>query len=84
MSPEAHLTLNGWNVPFFNHARYLGAIFDTRMELTEAKAFRRFTTIYYLFIIENLIICIKLTLHNALIRSIMMYACPVCKLATDT
>jgi hypothetical protein len=27
---EAHLTLNGRNIPFVNHAKYLGVIFDKR------------------------------------------------------
>jgi hypothetical protein len=29
--PEAHLTLNGRNIPFVNYAKYLGVIFDKRI-----------------------------------------------------
>jgi hypothetical protein len=42
--PEAHLTLNGCNIPFINHVKYLGIIFDKRItwrlhiEMIEAKA----------------------------------------------
>jgi hypothetical protein len=45
---EAHLTLNGWNIPFVNHVKYLGVIFNKRItwrlhiEITEAKAFGTF------------------------------------------
>jgi hypothetical protein len=28
---EAHLTLNGLNIPFINHVNYLGVIFDKRI-----------------------------------------------------
>jgi hypothetical protein len=44
--PEAHLALNGRNIPFVNNEKYLGWIFDkwnTRRlhrEIIEAKAFR--------------------------------------------
>jgi hypothetical protein len=50
-SPEIHLTLNGQNIPFVNHVKYLGTIFDKRIpwrlriEFTEAKAFRTFIRI---------------------------------------
>jgi hypothetical protein len=46
--PEAHLTLNGRNIPFVNHVKYLGVNFDKKftwrlhIELIEAKAFRTF------------------------------------------
>jgi hypothetical protein len=30
-SPEAHLTLNGWNIPSVNDAKYLDIIFDKRV-----------------------------------------------------
>jgi hypothetical protein len=59
-SPEAHLTLNWRNIPFVNHAKYLGVIFDKRS--------------------AN----IKLTLHKALIRSVMTYARLAWELAADT
>jgi hypothetical protein len=29
--PEAHLTLNEWHIPFVNHVKYLGVIFDERI-----------------------------------------------------
>jgi hypothetical protein len=29
--PEAHLTMNGRNIPFVNHIKYLGVIFDKRI-----------------------------------------------------
>jgi hypothetical protein len=29
LPPEAHLTLNGRNIPFVNDVKYLGVIFDT-------------------------------------------------------
>jgi hypothetical protein len=44
-SPEAHLTLNGQNIPIVNHVKYLGLIFDKRIilrlhiETIKAKAF---------------------------------------------
>jgi hypothetical protein len=43
--PEAHLTLNGWNIPFIIHVKYLVLIFDKRItwrlhtEVIEVKAF---------------------------------------------
>jgi hypothetical protein len=80
--PEAHLTLNGWNIPFVNHVKYLDVTFDKRItwrlhiEMTEAKAFRTFIRIYFLFKSERFNTIIKLTLHKALIRTVMTYACP--------
>jgi hypothetical protein len=44
--PEAHHTLNGWNITFVNHLKYLSVIFDKRIalrlyiEVIEAKAIR--------------------------------------------
>jgi hypothetical protein len=29
--PEAHLSLNGWNITFLNHVKYLGVIFNKRI-----------------------------------------------------
>jgi hypothetical protein len=52
--------------------------------MNEAKAFRTFIRVYSLFYIERLNANIKLTLHNALIRSIMTYACPAYEFAADT
>jgi hypothetical protein len=51
--------------------------------MTEAKAFRTFNRIYSLFKSERLSANIKLTLHKALIRSVMTYACPAWELAAD-
>jgi hypothetical protein len=85
--PEVHLTLNGRNIPFVNHVKYLGVIFDKRitwtlhMEMIEAKAFRTFIRIYSLFKIEHLSYNIKVTLIKALIMSVMTYACPAWELA---
>jgi hypothetical protein len=88
--PETHLTLNGRNIPFVNHVKYLGVIFDKRitwrlhLEMTEAKAFRTFIRIYSLFKSERLSAKVKLTLHKALIRTVITCACPVWELAADT
>jgi hypothetical protein len=46
MHPEAHLSLNGRNIPFVNNVNYLGGIFDKRItwishiEIIQAKVFR--------------------------------------------
>jgi hypothetical protein len=29
--PEAHLPLNEWNIPFVNHVKHLGVLFDDYM-----------------------------------------------------
>jgi hypothetical protein len=52
--------------------------------MIEAKAFRTFIRIYTLFKCERLSSNIKLTLHKALIKSVITYAYPTWKLATDT
>jgi hypothetical protein len=76
---DSLLTLNGRNIPFVNSAKYLG---DKRMtwrlhiEKIEAKAFRTFIRLYSLFKSERLNANIKLTLHKALNRPLMTYACP--------
>jgi hypothetical protein len=50
--PEAHLILNGQNIPFVNHINYLGVIFDKRttwrmhIEMFEAKALATFIRNY--------------------------------------
>jgi hypothetical protein len=46
------------------------------IEMIDAKAFRTFIRIYSLFKSELLRANIKLTLHKALMRSVMTYACP--------
>jgi hypothetical protein len=69
---EAHPILNGRNIPFVSHVKYLGVIFDKRItwrlhiEMTEA--FRTFIRIYSLFKNGGLSANIKMTLHKALIR----------------
>jgi hypothetical protein len=89
-SPESLLTLNGRNIPFVNNAKYLGVIFDkkitwrSQIETVEAKAFRAFITTYSLFKIKRLNTNIKLTLHKALIRSVMTYACTAWEFAAIT
>jgi hypothetical protein len=87
---EAYLTLNGRNIPFVIHVKYLDVIFDKRItwrlhiEMIEAKAFRTFIRIYSLLKSERLSANIKLTLRKSLIRLIMAYACPAWELAADT
>jgi hypothetical protein len=82
--------LNGRNIPFVNNVKYLGVIFDKRItwrlhiEMIKAKAFRTFIRIYSLFKSERLSANIKLTLHKALIRSVMTYACPTWDFEADT
>jgi hypothetical protein len=79
---EAHLTLHGRNIPFANHVKYLGVIFDKRIiwrlhiDMIEAKVSRTFIRIYSLFKSERLSASIKLTLYKALIRPVMAYAYP--------
>jgi hypothetical protein len=87
---DAHLTLNGRNVPFISHVKYLGVIFAKRItwrlhiEISEAKAFRRFVRIHSIFKSECLSANIKPIFHKALIRSVMTYAFPAWELAADT
>jgi hypothetical protein len=84
-----HLTLNGRNIPFVNNAKYLGVIFDRKItwrlhiEMIETKAFRSFIRAYSLFKSELLSANIILTLHKALIRSVMTYASPAWEFAAD-
>jgi hypothetical protein len=52
--------------------------------MVEAKAFRAFIGVYSLFKSEPLSANIKLTLHNALIESVMTYACPAWEFSADT
>jgi hypothetical protein len=87
---EAHFTLNGRNIPFVNHVKYFGVIFDKRirwrlhLEMTEAKAFKTFIRIYSLLKSGRLSVKLKLTLHKALIRTVITYARPAWELAADT
>jgi hypothetical protein len=88
--PEARLKLHGQNIPFVNLVKYLCVTFDKRIiwrlqiEMTEAKAFRTFIRVYFLFKKERLSANIKLTLHKTLIRSVMIYACTSWELRADT
>jgi hypothetical protein len=50
----------------------------------EAKAFRIFIRIYFLFTSERLTVKIKLILHKVLIRSVISYASPAWEFAADT
>jgi hypothetical protein len=87
--PDSLLTLNGWNIPFVNSLKYVGVVFHKKMtwrlhiEMIKAKAFRTFIRIYSLFKSERLSANIKLTLHKALIRSVMTYACPAREFAAE-
>jgi hypothetical protein len=86
----SHLTLNGRNIPFVNSAQYLGVIFSKRVtwrlytEMIEAKAFRTFIRLYSLFRSEPLRANMNLTLHKALISSVMTYARPALEFVEDT
>jgi hypothetical protein len=88
--PDSLVTLYGWNIPFVNSVKYLSVIFDKRMtwrlhiERIEAKAFRTFIRLYSLFKSERLSVNIKFTLHKALIRSVMTYACPAWEFVAET
>jgi hypothetical protein len=52
--------------------------------MIEAKTFRIFIRVHSLFKGEHLSANIKLTLHKALIRSVMTYACPTWEFVVDT
>jgi hypothetical protein len=52
--------------------------------MIQAKAFRTFIKIYSLFKSGRLSVSIKLTLHKALSRLVMTYACSSWDLAADT
>jgi hypothetical protein len=81
--------LNGQNIPFINSVKYLGVIFDKKItwrlhiETVATKAYRTFIGLYSLFRSDRLSTRSKLTLHKALLRSIMTYACPAWELAAD-
>jgi hypothetical protein len=67
---EAHLTLNGWDIPFVNRVKYLGVNFEKRVtwklyiEMIEAKDFRTFIRIYSPFKSELLSPSTKLIPHK--------------------
>jgi hypothetical protein len=54
-----------------------------RVEMIQAKAFRTFIRLYSLFKSERMSANIKLTIHKALIRSVMTYACPAWEFAAE-
>jgi hypothetical protein len=89
-SPEAHLKLNGQNIPLCNHVNHLGVIFYKRItwrlhiEMIEAKAVTTFIRIYSLSKSDHLRATIKMFIYKALIISIMTYASSVWELAADT
>jgi hypothetical protein len=88
--PESHLTLKGRSIPFVNNVKYLGVIFHKKViwrlhiNVIDAETFRTFIRIYSLFRSERVYTNIKLTLHKALIRSTMTYACLACEFAADS
>jgi hypothetical protein len=79
--PVSRLTLNGRDIPFVNSIKYLGVIFNKKItwrlhiRRIEAKAFRTFIRVYFLFKSEWLSANIKFTLHKALIRSKIVNIC---------
>jgi hypothetical protein len=88
--PESLLTLNGWNIPFVNSVKHHVVTFDKKItwrphiEMIKAKAFRTLIRAYALFKSERLSTSIRLTLHKALIRSVMTYVCSVRDFVADT
>jgi hypothetical protein len=83
-APEARLILNGRNILFVNHVKHLGVIFDRsitwrlHIETTEVKPSEH-SLEYTPCLSAN----IKPALHKALIKIVMTYAGPTCKLAAD-
>jgi hypothetical protein len=77
LPPESLLTLNGQNVPFVNSVKYISVIFNNKItwrlhiETVATKPYRTFIRLYSLFKSDRLSTNSKLTLHKALIRSIM-------------
>jgi hypothetical protein len=87
---EVHLTLSRWDILLVIYVKYLGVIFCKRItrrlniEMIEVKVFRTFIRVYSLHRSERLNSNFKLTLHEALISSVMIYAYPAWKLVSDT
>jgi hypothetical protein len=54
------------------------------IEIIEVKAFTTFIRLYSILESERLSTNIKLTIHEAPIRSVITYACPTCEFAADT
>jgi hypothetical protein len=85
----ADVILNGRNIPFVNHVKYLDVIFDKRIkwrlhiEMNEAKSFQTYIRVYSLFRSKRLGTNIKLALHKALIKQVMTYACSAWEYAED-
>jgi hypothetical protein len=69
---------------------YPGAVFDGSItcrllvEIIDAKVFGTFIRFYSLFKSDRLSANVKQSLHKALIKSIMTYACPAWEFAADT
>jgi hypothetical protein len=78
---EASLTLKGRQIPFANHVKYLGVIFDKKLtwklhtEMIATKALCIFLNINPILKSERLSVGAKL-MNKALIRSVLTYACP--------
>jgi hypothetical protein len=85
---DSLLTLNGRDIPFVNSVKHLCVIKEItwrlHIETIEAKAFRTFIGIYPLFKSERLGTNSKSSLHEALIRSMIIYACPTWEFAAET
>jgi hypothetical protein len=85
--PEVHLTLYGQYIPFLNH--YKTPQWDLQWVVHGDciwKWSKTRPTGLCLRTIQNQVIStnIKLTLHKALIRSLMIYVCPAWEFASDT
>jgi hypothetical protein len=87
--PDSLLKLNKRNIPFVNSIKYLGVLFDKRMEwslhiqMIEAKIFRTFIRTYSLLNSKRLSANIKLTICKAPIRSVLTNACSAWELAAE-
>jgi predicted PP-loop superfamily ATPase len=74
---------------FVNDVKYVGVTFHSRMkcrthiDFVVTRALRAFLKIYSLLKSEKLSIISKMTLHKALIRSRLTYACPTWESAAD-
>jgi hypothetical protein len=88
--PEITLTMNGRNIPFVIIVKYLGVICNKKItwrlniETVTTKACRTFIRQYSLFRSQRLCTHFKLTLHKALIRSVMTYTCPAWEFTAET
>jgi hypothetical protein len=77
------LYIHGSRFSFISLPQSLVSVIDAALVI-EAKAFKTFIRIYSLFKNERLSANIKTTLHKALIRSVITYACPAWEFAADT